>query len=151
VPDGSTGLVAIQGSIITTTDGLGNVSAPMATHHAAGVVTFQANTATTTTPVTRGPFVVGPYSELLLGVNITAKTGTSPTIQFFIDSIGADGIAYNIYASSIVNNTAPAQVIGAIGSGFTTNVSFGSSIQFRWVIGGTATPGFTFSYSILGK
>ena len=149
VPDGSTGLVALQGSVITNTDGLGNVSAPLAIHHAAGTVTSHVS-ATITTGATVGPFAVGPYTELAVDVNITAKGGTTPTIQFFVDRIGADGIAYNVWASTVVNNTAPTQVSTSIGSGFSTNQSFGSSIQFRYVTGGT-TPSWTFSNSLIGK
>jgi hypothetical protein len=146
-----TGFAAIQASLITNTDGSSNLSAPIAFHHASGTVLLLASAAQTTTPVTNGPYVVGPYAELAVDVNITAKTGTAPTIQFFVDRIGADSIAYNIWSSSVISNTAPAQVSTSIGSGFAVNQSFGSSIQFRWIIGGSATPGFTFSVSILAK
>jgi hypothetical protein len=150
-PPGSSGnSVALQGSVIVTTDAASNQSAPAAFHHASGTVATAASTAITSTPVTNGPYTVGPYAELAVDVNLTAKTGTSPTIQFFIDRIGADGIAYNIWSSSVVSTT-PAQVSASIGSGFSTNQSFGSTIQFRWVIGGSGSPGFTFSYSIIGK
>lgn len=141
---------ALEGSLIRTTDGNGNVSAPVTFHHSAAVVLNQASAAhsgagTTTT----GPYVVGPFAELAVDVNITAKSGTSPTIQFFIDRIGADGIAYNIWSSSSVS-TSPTQVSTSIGSGFSTNQSFGSSIQLRYTIAGT-TPSWTFSVSIIGK
>jgi len=146
----NSGFKATQGSLIINTDGSSNASAPLAVHHASGTVATAASTAVTSTPVTNGPYVVGPYTELAVDVNLTAKTGTSPTIQFFIDRIGADGVAYNIWSSSVVS-TVTTQVSASIGSGFSTNQSFGANIQFRWVIGGSATPGFTFSYSIIGK
>ncbi|SRR6266581_5044012 len=145
------GFKAAESSKSVNTDGSSNDSAPICTHHASRTVFTQASAATTTTPFTSSSFVTGPFTELAVGVNITAKTGTTPTIQFFIDTIGADGIAYNIWASSVVNNTSPAQVIASIGSGFTTNASFGATCQLRWVLGGTATPGYTFSISIIGK
>jgi len=143
------GFKAGQSSLIVTTDG-SNASAPYVFHHASGTVLFLASTAYTA-GATNGPYVVGPYTELAVDVNITAKTGTTPTIQFFIDRVGADGIAYNIWSSSVVSNTAPTQVSASIGSGFSTNQSFGANIQFRWVIGGSATPGYTLSCSIIGK
>lgn len=150
-PPGATGnLVALQGSLIITTDAAGNLVAPAVFHHASGTVTSAGSTAVTTTPVTNGPFIAGPYAELAVDINLTAKTGTSPTIQFFVDRIGADNVAYNIWSSSVVSTT-PTQVSASIGSGFSTNQSFGANIQFRWIIGGSATPGFTFSYSIVGK
>lgn len=147
----NSGLVALQGSSVITIDGSSNQSAPVAIHHAPGTVYFLASAAQTLATFTSSSFNVGPYAELAVGVNITAKTGTTPTIQFFIDSIGADGIAYNVWASTIVNNTSPTQVIASIGSGFSTNQSFGATGQFRWAIGGSATPGYTFSVSIIGK
>lgn len=147
----SVGFRSLQGSLIINTDGSSNASVPVATHHASGTVLLLASAAVTTTPVTNGPYTVGPYAELAVDINITAKTGTAPTIQFFVDRIGADSIAYNIWSSSVVSNTAPTQVSTSIGSGFATNQSFGSSIQFRWVIGGSATPGYTFSVSIIAK
>lgn len=150
-PPGSSGdSVALQGSAISTTDAAGNTSAPAVFHRAAGTVLNLAS-ASRTANATNGPYTVGPYTELAVDINITAKTGTTPTIQFFVDRIGADGIAYNIWSSVVVNNTAPTQVSTSIGSGFSTNQSFGSTIQFRWVIGGTGTPGYTWSCSIVGK
>lgn len=146
----SVGWAALQASLVRTTDASGT-SAPLTVHHASGTVYLLASAAQTTTNFTAGPFVVGPYAELAVDINITAKTGTTPTIQFFIDRIGADSIAYNIWSSAVVNNTAPTQVSASIGSGFSTNQSFGANIQFRWTIGGTATPGYTLSCSIIGK
>lgn len=145
-----TGFAALAGSVITNTDGSSNLSAPAVFHHATGTVLLLVSTAYTAGG-TNGPLVVGPYAELAVDVNITAKTGTTPTIQFFVDRIGADSIAYNIWSSNVVNNTAPTQVSTSIGSGFSTNQSFGSTIQFRWVIGGSASPGYTYSVSIIGK
>jgi hypothetical protein len=146
----SVGFKSAQGSLITNTDGSSNSSAPMAVHHASAIVLLLASAAVTSTPITNGPYVVGPFTELAVDINLTAKTGTSPTIQFFIDRIGADAIAYNIWSSSVVSTVA-SQVSTSIGSGFSTAQSFGSTIQLRWVIGGSATPGYTFSISIIGK
>ncbi len=139
--------VVIQGSPITTTDGNGNTSTPVVFHHSASTVYLFASAAITT-GATHGPFNVGPFAELALDINITARSGTSPTIQFFIDRIGADNVAYNIYASAAISATG--QTSTSIGSGFVINQSFGSSMQIRWVTGGT-TPSFTTSVSIVGK
>jgi hypothetical protein len=154
VPIGETytpgvGFASLQGSLVRNTDGSGNTSAPATFHHASATV-LTAGSAAVTANATSSALVVGPFAELAVDVNLTAKTGTSPTIQFFIDRIGADGVAYNIW-SSVVVSTVTTQVSASIGSGFSTNQSFGATCQFRWVIGGSATPGFTFSYSIIGK
>lgn len=139
--------VVVQSSAVTTTDGNGNTSAPVAFHHSSSTVYLRASSAITTSG-SAGPFTVGPFAELAVDINITAKSGTSPTIQFFIDRIGADGVAYNIYGSSVLSATG--QTSTSIGSGFVINQSFGSSIQIRWVTGGTS-PSFTTSISIIGK
>jgi hypothetical protein len=144
------GFAAIQASLITNTDGSSNTSAPITFHHSSGTVYLLASAAQTTTPFTSSAFVVGPFAELAVDINLTAKTGTSPTIQFFIDRIGADSVAYNIWSSSVISTT-PTQVSTSIGSGFAVAQSFGASIQFRWTIGGSASPGYTFSCSIIGK
>jgi hypothetical protein len=146
----SVGLIALQGSLITQTDGSSNQSAPVVFHHASGTVLLVNSALSTSSTSTSGPYTVGPYSELAIDINLTTKQGTSPTIQFFVDRIGADGVAYNIWSSSVVSAT-PAQVSTSIGSGFSVAQSFGSTIQFRYAIGGTSTPGFTFSVSIIGK
>lgn len=97
-----------------------------------------------------GILAVGNFVELAVDVNLTGKQGTSPTIQFFIDRLGADGIYYNIWSSSSVSST-PTTVSASIGAGLASTPSFGGTIQFRWTIGGSATPGFTYSVSIIGK
>ena len=140
---------ALEGSLIRTTDGNGNVSAPVTFHHSCQTVLLIASAAHSGAgTITNGPYVVGPYAELACDFNITAKSGTSPTLQFFIDRIGADSVAYNIWSSSSI--TATGQASTSIGSGFSVNQSFGSQIQLRWTLGGT-TPSFTFSVSIIGK
>ena len=91
---------------------------------------------------------VSQYHELAVGVNITAVTGTSPSMTLNVDTLGADGIWYTIYTSSA--QTAAGAVVTSIGAGLATNQSFGQTIRLRWTITGT-TPSFTFSASILGK
>lgn len=143
------GFKSVEGSLGTNTDGSSNGSAPFALHHASRTVLLIASALVTATPVTNGPYVVGPFAELAVDINLTVKAGTSPTIQFFIDRIGADTVAYNTWSSSVVS--AVGQVSTSIGSGFSTAQSFGSTIQLRWIIGGSATPSWTFSVSIIGK
>jgi hypothetical protein len=92
---------------------------------------------------------VGAFTEIAIDANITAITGTSPTIQFFIDRLGADGATYfNIWSSSAIS--AVSALSTSIGAGLAVTQSFGSIIRFRWVVGGTS-PSFTFSASIIGK
>jgi len=97
-----------------------------------------------------GPLSVGNFAELALDINITGKQGTSPTIQFFIDRLGVDGVYYNVWSSSSISTT-PTTISQSIGAGLTLASSFGGTIEFRWVIGGSSTPGFTCSISLIGK
>lgn len=95
-----------------------------------------------------GILLVGNFTELAIDCNTTAVSGTSPTLQFFIDRLGTDGIYYNIWSSSSRNTAGTDSA--SIGAGLTQAASFAGTIQFRWVIGGTS-PSFTFSFSLQGK
>lgn len=97
-----------------------------------------------------GALSVGNFAELAVDINITSKQGTSPTIQFFIDRLGVDGVYYNIWSSSVISTT-PTPISQSIGAGLSQASSFGGTIQFRWLIGGSSTPGFTYSVSIQAK
>ena len=96
------------------------------------------------------PLSIGSYAELAIDINLTSKQGTSPTVQFFIDRLGADSVFYPIWQSA-VQSTTPAQVSTSIGAGLAISQSFGGTIQFRWSIGGSSTPGYTYSVSLIGK
>lgn len=81
--------------------------------------------------------------EILVGVNITAITGTA---TFYVDSLGLDGIWYNLWASA--PQSAIGQTVRTISA--SNSASLGKVIRFRWVVGG-GTPSTTFSTSIIGK
>jgi len=97
-----------------------------------------------------GILSVGNFAELALDINLTGKQGTSPTIQFFLDRLGVDGVYYNFYASSVISST-PTTISQSIGAGLALATSFAGTIQFRWVIGGSSSPGWTYSVSLIGK
>ena len=85
---------------------------------------------------------------IILDINITAVSGTSPVIQFFIERKDANGNYNIIYQPASINTVSVLpQTIGPLGS---TKESLGSTIRLRWTITGT-TPSFTFSASIVGK
>ncbi len=101
----------------------------------------------TTTPFTSSDFTVGSYTALAVDINITGNQGSSPTIQYFVDRKGADGIYYPIW-QSISLSSSSTSVSTSIGIGVAINQSIGAIVRFRWTIGGSSTPGFTFSVSI---
>jgi hypothetical protein len=98
-----------------------------------------------------GILLVGNYAEIAVDINGTSKQGTSPTIQFFIDRLGVDGIYYPLWASSIQSTTPFTGCSTSIGAGLAISQSFGGTVQFRWVIGGSSSPGYVYSVSLIGK
>lgn len=109
----------------------------------------QASTLITTSD-NSGILSVGNFAEIAVDINITGKQGTLPTIQFFIDRLGVDGISYPLWQSSTLS-TSPAQVSTSIGAGLAISQSFGGNVRFRWSIGGSSSPGWTYSVSLIGK
>ncbi len=112
-----------------------------------GALLDQASAAQTANGVSANLSVIG-YRELLVAANVTAVAGTTPTLTFALDSLGADGVWYTLWTSVAV--TAVGQTVAHLGVGAATNVAFGATVRLRWTIGGT-TPSFTFSVSIIGK
>jgi hypothetical protein len=96
-----------------------------------------------------GPLHVPAFNTLSLGVNVTAKTGTNPTLNLSLDQLGADGVWYSLYAPTQLTDVGV--VTQTIGPRMETTKMFGSIVRLSWVVGGTATPKFTFTASILGK
>jgi hypothetical protein len=103
----------------------------------------------TATSGNSGPLSVSGFKELAVDINISGKQGTSPTIQFFIDRIDAANVANNLWTSSSFT-TSPQAVSKDLGAGLSSQ-SLAGIIQYRWVIGGTSTPGWTFSVSLIAK
>ena len=99
-------------------------------------------------------------ASLAVDINVTALTGgTSPTIQFWVDRLGADSNWYNVWTSGTTGVAALYSVdIGA----FSLNYSYPTTqaqhavltgtTRFRWAFGGTANPtSVTFSASVVGR
>jgi len=91
---------------------------------------------------------VATYRELQLLVNVSAVSGTTPSMTLTLDSKGADGVYYTVYTSSAI--TAAGKTLAHIGVGAATNVAFGSTVRLTATISGTA-PSFTMSASLIGK
>ena len=143
------GFVALMGSTITNTDGSSNQSTAVCLARFATTVLNQA-AALQTASGNSGDLSVGPFSELAVDVNVTGNQGTSPTLTITLERKGADGIYYPIWTPSAIS-TSTAQLSTSIGTGCAIAQSVGSIVRLKWVIGGTSTPGYTFSASILGK
>ena len=109
-----------------------------------------ASTVTTGSTQNSGDLTVGPYTELSIDINTTAQAGTSPTLQLFYERKAADGIYYVLWQSAVLT-TATNTISTSVGAGMAYNQSLGVTGRLRWVVGGSATPTFTFSASIQGK
>lgn len=97
-----------------------------------------------------GDITVGPYTEISIDITTTAQAGTNPTIQFFWERKGVDGIYYPIWQTNPL--TAAANTIStSIGTGMAYNQSLGSTGRLRWLVGGSATPTWTFTPNVYGK
>lgn len=94
-----------------------------------------------------GDLDVSKCRRIAVDINITAVSGTSPTIQFFVDRKDVNGIYYNIWSSNTVSAVTP--ISTTIGAFATINQAFGATVKLRWTITGSS-PSFTFSASITG-
>ncbi len=102
----------------------------------------------TTTSGNTDPLQTGPLYTLAVDVNVTAASGTSPTLALFVDRLGADGNWYAIWSPTAV--TAAGTLSTSIGPGCAVAEVPTDNIRLRWVLGGT-TPSFTFSASIIAR
>jgi hypothetical protein len=87
--------------------------------------------------------------HIAIDINVTAQSGTSPTVQFFVDRKGADGNYYQIWSSSVLSSTGT--VSTTIGPKCTVKEVLGLTCRLRWTIGGSGGPSSTFSISIQGR
>jgi len=109
-----------------------------------------ASIATSGTTQNSGDLAVGSYHEVSIDINTTAQSGTSPTIQYFFERKGADGLYYVLWQSAVL--TLAANTLStSVGPGLAYNQSLGNTDRLRWVVGGSATPTFTHTLNIYAK
>jgi hypothetical protein len=90
-----------------------------------------------------------PHDELRCDLNVTAITGTAPTIQFFVEHTPDGGTSWFSVGNTAVISTAGSAALTLTAKG-TANSAFGLSGRLRWAVGGT-TPSITFTAFIIGK
>lgn len=93
-------------------------------------------------------FSVDNFDQLAIDVNVTAISGTTPTITFSYQRKGSDGIYYTVWTGTAIS-TVSAQST-SIGLGATTNHSIGFIGRISWAVTGTG-PSVTFTASVYGK
>jgi hypothetical protein len=92
-----------------------------------------------------GPIPVGANESLILEYDITAISGT---IQFFVDSLGTDGVYYPIYTGPVISTTGLNEI--SIGPAAQSAAEIGNQVQLRWAVTG-GTPSTTLSLSLIGN
>ncbi len=93
-----------------------------------------ARTASGSQRLSRG---VGDYDRLAIYVNVTAASGTTPTLDLSVEDSPDGGVTW--YQAA----TAP-QVTAAGGRAIRINLPLAADVRLVWAIGGT-TPSFTFA------
>lgn len=90
-------------------------------------------------------------STLAVDINVTGSQGTNPTLQILVDRLGADGVTFFPMwdSTALAPGSYPKSV--SIGPGCSYAEEICASGRIRWVIGGTSTPGVTFSLSVQGE
>ena len=94
--------------------------------------------------------IVGELKELLVGISVTAVSGTNPSITPRLESIGADGAWYPLWTASAAM-TGGGTVLTSVGLGEATNEALGETVRIAWAFAGTSTPIVTFSGSVQGR
>lgn len=132
--DGTSSLVASAASTVATF-----ITYPTATAQAATNAGVSFPTATT--------------SALAVDITLTSFTGgTTPTVTFFVDRLGSDGVWYRAWTSAALSSAGATSVqIGPFpsGTGIFTAVLTGTA-RFGWTSTGTPTA-ITFSASVIGR
>lgn len=127
-------------------------------------LTLTSQAATTAGGQSAGSWV-GSFNELLLFLDVTALTGTGPSLTVFVD-VAPDGDEWNdgigkwfqiasfaaqtavtpSPASAASGNAAQVLSLGRVNSAF----AFGGRLRIRWTLTGT-TPSATFTVKAVGK
>jgi hypothetical protein len=81
-------------------------------------------------------------------MDVTAYSGTSPTLQLTYERKGEDGIYYTMWTGSSITGVDTDST--SLGPGLETDHLPGKTGRIVWTIGGT-TPSFTFSISVTGR
>lgn len=118
------------------------------------------------TGVASNPSGIEEFYSALFFLNVTAVSGTVPTLQVYVQMRLPDGIAWQDIVSFTLVTAAGKQVagvtpngaftpiaqqVGALAPGSVNNLPLGEVFRIQWVIGGTA-PSFTFAvYASLQK
>ncbi len=92
-------------------------------------------------------FSTASLSMVQVGINITAVSGTSPTLQPYLEVLGSDGVWYEVWKPSAL--TATGQTFATLGEGQSNGAVFAAQARLRFEVTGTS-PSFTLSADVHG-
>ena len=91
------------------------------------------------------PFATPAVSAIMVGIDVTAASGTSPSLQPYLEIEGTDGVWYEVWKPTAI--TAAGQTVATIGADEANPAVFAANARLRFEVTGT-TPSFTLSVSI---
>jgi hypothetical protein len=95
------------------------------------------------------PIGVEDFNEIVVGINIGAPSGTTPSATFVLEWTPDKGTTWFPVATSAAQTAAGIVTIAAgLGS---ANGPFGYFVRLRWTITGTAGPTFPVTAWLFGK
>lgn len=106
------------------------------------LTTFAASAARTASGTSAVQAGYEPAKTLRAQLEVTAASGTSPTLDVFIEDT-LDGTNWNVIGTF-------AQMVGPGRQVINVTSPFAGQIRLRWVVGGT-TPSFTFSGTVFAE
>lgn len=86
--------------------------------------------------------------NLILIVDVTAIQGTTPTLDVIVEELDPASGKYTQVGAALGTISTVSKVRHTV-LGDTT--PFGPMLRISWTLGGTATPGFTFTAGLLGN
>jgi hypothetical protein len=99
---------------------------------------------------TSGPIAVpASVRRLEFNINVTALSGTTPSITVFVEGQDDNGVWYALYAPSAISTVS--DTAQSIGPGMQTNTVIPETVRVRWTIGGSAVPTVTCTISLVGQ
>ena len=102
----------------------------------------------TQSTVLGGPFPCLAYATMAVDVNVSAVSGTSPSLQLALQRRGDDGVWYPVWTPSAV--TAAGVASTSVGPGCATAAVLTDQARLLATVTGT-TPSFTVSVSVVGR
>ncbi len=92
-------------------------------------------------------FTTSSLSNVMVGINVAAVSGTSPSLRPYFEVLGTDNVWYEVWKPTAL--TAVGQLVTTIGPGSATGAVLGVQARLRFEVTGT-TPSFTLSASVNG-